>query len=319
MTSFASLVPVAVPMDATAALWVGSIDAADSRRYAAFVDPLYHRHLGPGTSGLVHVAADQVTAAGDRRPRGLALAMLASDGFEIVSLGAQDDTDGRVRQALLQALARRCAAAGRPQGLYYATYDADDVLTPGLLQGCGWRGPAVERLVVRATTAAMLALPFLGAHGQPREGYAVVPWTVVDAAQRADLTADLAALPPLQRRNIDPAGYEARALPALSLALLRGGRVVAWHLPCRIGLDTLSWTCSAVRPGHEGAVAILLLWRLALQRQQALGIRRLAFTCDLFQDRFARFICRRLPPAIERLSLFARFDLPPVLTCQGNR
>ncbi|MEA1672593.1 hypothetical protein [Nitrospirillum sp. BR 11163] len=310
MASSARPLTAAAPADAAAALWVGAIDAADSRRYAAFVDPLYHRHLGPGTGGLVHVAADQVTAAGDRRPRGLALAMLAHDGFEVVSLAAEDDADGRVRQALLRVLARCCAAAGRPQGLYYATYDADDVLTPALLQGCGWRGPAVERLVVRATAAAMLALPFLAVHGQPRRGYAVVPWSTVDVAQRMDLAADLTALPPMRRRNIDPAGYEARAVPALSLALLRGGRVVAWHLPCRIGLDTLSWTCSAVRPGREGAVAILPLWRLALQRQQALGIRRLAFTCDLFQDRFARFIRQRLPPAIERLSLFARFDLP---------
>jgi len=286
---------------------ISVLPPARASDFADFTYPAFRRHLD-GSSGFrcIHVGAEL-----GGLPCGLAFGLAGESSFEVASVVVREDlADGALEEALLRRLVAEFAAHGLMQGAFHPSYPVGDARLPALLRRCGWQGPVLRQVTAASTTERLLALPF-AMLGEIRPGYDLLPWHRLPTTARAGIDAALAGLPATVRDDIAPDRYAARAVPDLSFVLMRGAEAIGWHLPERFGDSTLRWTCSVVLPGHWAAAAVLQLWVHALRQQQAMGIPRVIWGTPMAHPNMARFILRRLRPALEHLRLGTTFLYGP--------
>ncbi|MES2441577.1 MAG: hypothetical protein V4574_02005 [Pseudomonadota bacterium] len=279
------------------------LSGGDSMRYRHLTYPAYRVFFTDPPPDNVVVAGIET----DGIPTGMGFCRLSPDYFEIgslysmlASLGIDD------RAAILAVLMDEAARRGLGRGVFSPTLAQGDQATTALLAAAGWTGPRIRTVVARATTQAMLTLPFIH-RGMIAPGYAVCPWGELPAGARAQLRERIDSIAPEIRIYIDPFAIEARADPVHSVALLEKGRIIAWHLPEQIEDQLMRWTCSAGLPEARG-ISIFMLWVHALHRQQEAGIAELVWGVPMILARMVRFVEQRLRPIASSLSYGASFD-----------
>jgi GNAT superfamily N-acetyltransferase len=257
---------------------------------AALTFPAYRHVLKKQESvGVVARGAEGVAV-------GLALAHMEGETARVLSVFVKDAERQRgVGSLLLRELevqARRRQAA-RMKAVY-----AVDKTVPGspmqrLLDGVGFE-PAVPRmLVLRSTVESMLKAPWIRAI-LPAE-YCMKPWGALTAEEREALQGWQEAANWIPS-DVLPFVHEKGCDPALSFALLVGGRVVGWMINHRLNAETVRMTCSYMDPGLQGRARLVAVYAAAVRALPAAGIRQGTWTVPLGHPRMVRFAMRHLAP-----------------------
>lgn len=151
-----------------------------------------------------------------------------------------------------------------------------------------WTPPETRTLTVRFTPEEAASTPWFGRVHLDSD-YQIFPWTELTPEERESL-----------KRSQEESGWIAKGLepwlhdqhgfdPISSLGMRYQGRVVAWVINHRIGMDTVRFTCSFIwkKLGRRGR--ILPLFSASIERVREAGIRWCSFVTPVCYQTMVAF------------------------------
>ncbi len=289
-------------------------------RYAGLTYQRYHRYLAmPEADGAFAFGIELLGA-----PAAMALGVIVGRYAEVLSVVVADLWQGQglgrgVTEALLAEFTRR-------QVLGAVVAWVDDGTNPAwaaLIARLGfapWRRP---QHVCVLDIALSLTVPWLSLNRLGPDfrliSYADLPEGAHDTLPEPGSPGDWVP------RELRPP----RALPerqrALSLALLRGERLVAWVLAERLSADTTLSPVSYADPGLRALAPIIPLFHEYVRRSGEIGARFVRFTVPPDHDGMTQLFLRRMsghPACVQQGALRSHYRPltdPPVIPDPGDR
>lgn len=313
------LVTAAAPA-AFAAFTAVRLGPDERARYAGLTYPRYHRYLAmPEAQGAFAYGVDILGA-----PAAMALGVIVGRYAEILSVVVTDLWQGQglgrtVAGALLAEFARRGALGA----VVAWVDDGDNPAWTALAARLGfaeWRQP---QHVCVLDIALSLQVPWLSLNRLGTDfrmiSYADLPEGAYDTLPAAGGPDDW--IP----RDLRPPRVLPERQQALSLALLRGDRLVAWVLAERQSPDTTLSPVSYADPALRALAPIIPLYHEYVRRSGAAGARFVRFTVPPTHDGMAQLFLRRIASqsaCVHRGALRSHYRPltdPPVIPDSGDR
>ncbi len=192
-----------------------------------------------------------------------------------------------VATELLERIERAAQAAGSRaiEGRYRTAWPSAEAIER-LLARRGWDAPRVAGRVYAGRLDRAREIGRMPLFQIP-EGYTVVPWAELTAADRALVEAGAFDAPP----SVDPRMVEAGYEPGTSVALRHhADRLVGWCLTHRTRPDTIEFTALWVAPAHREQGLSLLLAVEVGRRMADVGLARGQFVVEPDNEPMARFV-----------------------------
>jgi len=157
----------------------------------------------------------------------------------------------------------------------------------------GWTAPQTRMLVVRCSLDSIKSAPWLNRYALP-EGYEVLPWSQVTAAERETLQTSN-ELNPWIAPDLIPFDHEENFEPATSVALRVKGAIVGWCINHVVD-GILRFTCSFVRRDLQRLGRIVLLISASVSRATAAGFTVAMWTTPIRHASMVNFTRRHIQP-----------------------
>jgi GNAT superfamily N-acetyltransferase len=289
-------------------------------RYAGLTYPRYQRYLAmPEAQGAFAYGIDILGA-----PAALALGVIVGRYAEVLSVVVTDLWRGQglgrtVAEALLAEFARRGALGAVAAWVDDGGNPAWTALA-GRLGFAEWRQPQHVCVldIVRSLSVPWISRNRLGADFR-MIAYADLPEGAYDTLPAPGSPEDW--IP----KDLRPPRTLPERQRELSLALLRGDRLVAWVLAERQSSDTTLSPVSYADPALRALAPIIPLYREYVRRSGEIGARYVRFTVPPVHGGMAQLFLRRIssdPACVHQGALRSHYRPltdPPVIPDSGDR